>query len=248
MRRFEAEAFSGAVIEAVHSEGDLVRSDGVEAHFLREELANQAVHILVRTALPGSIGMSEEEGCIEFFGDTLMLGKLLAVVSRQRVNTGGKRRQQGDHGVRNSLRCLERNMSNQGVAGCAFVDRDQCLLLSGADDQIRLPIAEAATLGHDGRAQIDGDLIGDGAASLTDAITLSPDLLAAQGAVQRATGSLVGVDALVDAFVADGGLSIGSEVPGDLLRAPGLAKLDVNHGPRFGRDARAVLTGPHAGL
>ena len=51
MRRFEAEAFSGTVIEAVHGEGDLVRSDGIEAHLLREELANQAVHIFVRAEL-----------------------------------------------------------------------------------------------------------------------------------------------------------------------------------------------------
>ncbi len=67
MRRFEAEAFSGTVIEAMHGEGNLVKDNGIEAHFLLEELANQAVHILVRAALPGSIGMSEEEVCVALF-------------------------------------------------------------------------------------------------------------------------------------------------------------------------------------
>jgi hypothetical protein len=42
VRRFEGEVFSGTVIEAVDCEGDLVRSNGIEAHVLREELANQA--------------------------------------------------------------------------------------------------------------------------------------------------------------------------------------------------------------
>ena len=52
MRGFEVEAFSGSVIEAVHGEGDLVRGNGIKAHLVREELANQAVHILVRAAFP----------------------------------------------------------------------------------------------------------------------------------------------------------------------------------------------------
>ena len=54
------------MVETVHGESDLFRSNGIEAHFLWEELADQAVHILVRAALPGSIGMSEEEVCVEF--------------------------------------------------------------------------------------------------------------------------------------------------------------------------------------
>ena len=125
MRGFKSEAFSGTVIEAVHSEGDLVRGNGIKAHLLREELTNQSVHVLVRATFPGGIvqiriqRMSEEEVCVEFFGDTLMLGKLLAVVGRQCVNTGCERRQQGDHGVRNGLRGLEWHMRDQGVAGCA---------------------------------------------------------------------------------------------------------------------------------
>ena len=248
MRRFESEAFSGTVIEAMHGEGDLVMGNGIEAHLFREELANQAVHVLVCASFPGGIGMGEEEVCVEFFGDALVLGELLAVVGRQRVDTGCKRRQQRDDGFRNPVRCLERDVGDQRVTRRALVDRDQSLLVSGADHQIGLPVTEAATFGHDGRTQIDGDLVGDGAAPLTTAITFPPGLLAAQGAVQRTAGALVGIDSLVDAFVADGGLSIGFEIPGDLFRTPRLAKFDVNHGPGFGRNARAVLTGPHAGL
>lgn len=66
--------------------------------------------------------------------------------------------------------------------------------------------------------------------------------------MQRATGTLVGVDALVDAFVADGGVSIGLEVTGDLFRTPSLGKFDVDHGPYLGSNSRAVLTGSDAGL
>jgi hypothetical protein len=57
----EAEAFSGAVVETMHGELDVFAGNGFEAHFLREELADQAVHVLVGTALPGGVGMGEEE-------------------------------------------------------------------------------------------------------------------------------------------------------------------------------------------
>lgn len=87
---FEIEAFSGTVIEALHGECELVRGNGIEAHLLRKELANQAVHILVRITFPRGIGMREEEVCVEFFGDTLMLRKRLALVGCQCMNGGRK--------------------------------------------------------------------------------------------------------------------------------------------------------------
>ena len=65
MGRFEAEAFSGAVIEAVHGEGDVLGCDGIEAHFLWKELTDKSVHVFVGTALPGGIRMGEEEVSIQ---------------------------------------------------------------------------------------------------------------------------------------------------------------------------------------
>ena len=164
MRCFEAEAFSRTVVETMHGELDIFRGDGFEAHFLGEELADEAIHIFVGAAFPGGIGMSEEEICIELPGDTLMLGKFLSVVGRQRMwrpraicaNAGSKRRRQGDHGIRDRLSGLERHVGNQRVARRALVNRDECLFLSSTDDQVRLPVAKAGTLGHDGGAQIDG--------------------------------------------------------------------------------------------
>ena len=219
-----------------------------ETHFLRKELTDETVHVLIGTTLPGGIGMGEEEVSPEVLGDPLMLSELLAIVGRQRMNTGRKRRQQGDHRIRDRLRCLERHMGNQRIAGRALVERDKCLLMAGADDQISLPVAEATTLSHNGGAQINGDLIGNHAASLTDSVTLPARLLAAQGAMHGATSALVGIDTLIDGLVADGGLCVGFEVAGDLLRTPRLCQLGINNGPCFCSNARAVLTGPHASL
>ena len=50
----EAEAFSWAMIEAVHGERDVFTDDGIEAQLLGGELANEPVHVFVGSALPGA--------------------------------------------------------------------------------------------------------------------------------------------------------------------------------------------------
>ena len=79
MRSFEAEAFSGTVIEVMHRKGDLMGSDGIEAQLLREELSDEVIHVLVGAALPGGVGMGEIEVGIESASDPFMICKLLAV-------------------------------------------------------------------------------------------------------------------------------------------------------------------------
>lgn len=138
--------------------------------------------------------MSKEEVGTQLFGDPFMLSELLPVVGCQRVNTGCKRRQHGDHGIRDRLRRLLRHMGNQRITRGAFIERDKCLLLTRADHQIAFPVAKAATFSHDGWAQINGHLIGDRAASFATAITFPAHFLTAQRAMQRAPGALVGID------------------------------------------------------
>ena len=99
MTGFEAETFSGAVVKAMHCQFNVRRRDGLEAHFLWKELADEPVHVLVGTAFPRGIGVGKEEVSIEFLGDSLMLGEFLPIVCRQRMNTGCKGRQQRDHRI-----------------------------------------------------------------------------------------------------------------------------------------------------
>jgi hypothetical protein len=53
------------------------------------------------------------------------------------------------------------------------------LALACADDQIALPVAKACTLGHDGRALVDRNLIGYRATSFSTTVTLLAAFLAA---------------------------------------------------------------------
>lgn len=65
---------------------NLFFGDEFEDHFLGKERANQAVHVLVGTTLPGGIRMGKEEVCPQLGSNSLMLGELTPVVCRERVN------------------------------------------------------------------------------------------------------------------------------------------------------------------
>lgn len=91
----EAEALSGSMVEAVHGQDDVLFRDGIETHVFWEELADENVHVLVGATFPGGVGMGKEEIRIGFQSDAFVLGELLAVVGRQRMNAGRGRRKQG---------------------------------------------------------------------------------------------------------------------------------------------------------
>ena len=93
--------------------------------------------------------MGEEEVGPKLAGDALMLSELLAVVGRQRVNAGGIGRQQRNHDIRYRLRGLLRHVPDQRVTGLSLVDRDERLLMTRANDQIGLPVAEPFARSHE---------------------------------------------------------------------------------------------------
>lgn len=121
---------------------------------------------------------------------------------------------------RDGISRLSRHMGDQGVAGLALVECDECLLMAGADHQIGFPVAEALAAIDNGVALLDRHLVGDSAASVAATITLSAGLLATRGAVQCATSAPVGVDALIDGFVANAELPARLEIAGNLFGTP----------------------------
>ncbi len=184
---------------------------------------------------------------VKGFGDPFVPCEFLAVVRRQGMNAGAEGGQQGDHGVRGGLGSLGRYMCNQRIAGLSFIERNESLSMTGTDNQIGFPVTEAAARIDDRRALLDRDLIWNGVSPVATSVVFSVSLLAAQSAMPCAVGTLVSVDAPVDAFVAHGRLPIDLAITGDLFWAPCFRKLGFDHDPPLRSNARAVLTGPHAG-
>ncbi len=66
--------------------------------------------------------------------------------------------------------------------------------------------------------------------------------------MQCPAGTLIGIEALIDALVADAGLVIGLEVAGDLFGTPSLREFAIDDGPDLIGNAATVVRGPHAGF
>lgn len=149
MRRSEAEALSGPMIQSFHGEADLLRSDGIEAAFLGEVLAHQPIRVLVGAALPGSVRMGEVEGGIEFPGDGLVFGKLFAVVRRQGMHTRLEGLEQAGDSLADEMGGFALDLGQQGIAALALDERNEGLAMVGANDRVALPMTyPSARLDH----------------------------------------------------------------------------------------------------
>lgn len=160
---FETEALSGPMIESMHREGDLLRRDEIKAQLLREELPDEAVHVLVGTTLPRGVEMREVKVGSEPLCDPFMFGELATVVGRQRMNASLDRCEHRDHGIRHNLGSLVLDVSDQRIARLTFVERHERLLMDGTDNQIGLPITEATARIDNGWTLLNRHLIRDDA-------------------------------------------------------------------------------------
>jgi hypothetical protein len=103
-----------------HNAADLFDRKGPEIGALGQVLADESVGVLVEPTLPRMVGVGKVALCVEFFGDGLMIGELLAVVIGEGVNKVGMRPQCYEQGIRDGL---------SGLVGGLGDDALTCLAL-----------------------------------------------------------------------------------------------------------------------
>ena len=176
--------------------------------------------------------MREVHLCVQTGGDEGMLGKLLAVVKRDRLALVLVGAQQCNHRFSHPGAVARVPLLRQCVARLALHQRDHHALVALADDGVTLPVAYAAAFVNDGRALLNADAVFERAAPLLPAgIAFATHLLAAQVAKQAPARALVGIDVLVDAFVADGDWPLQLEPSADLFGGEVQAQVAVYLAP-----------------
>ena len=158
--------------------------------------------------------MCEVEVSLQFACDLFVSGEFLAVVRSDRVHLFTMRLQQSDHCLADGECGLALNLVDQREAGLPFHDAHDGLAVVLTNHGIRFPVTDPAARLNDSWSVFDGQPVGYGAAPFRLAITLLPQLLAAQILPQQSACSLVRVDPLIHRLWADG------DVPADLLWAP----------------------------
>lgn len=220
------------VVEAIFDGAQLGVGDGAEVEAARQVLSSQAVDVLVAAALPGHVGIGEEEIGLQCDADERVFGKLLAVVGGQGMHPGDQAAQALQQGARDAVGGAIRRPGQQVQTAAAFGHRDHDRRAARGVDGVEFPIARARAGFDHGWALMQAAPMPELTASVAQpaAAALTPAL--PQPSKQPSTAALVGVDVPVDPLVArqagDGR---------DLLRAPVLQQVRLDSGLVLGGDA-----------
>lgn len=123
--------------------------------------------------------MGEVEAGLQRLGDLLMEGEFLAVVRGQGMDPVGQRCEQAQDGLLDAFGSLGGDLGDQRQPGLALGQRYDCSGVVLADDGVGLPVTDAPAARHDGRALVDGHLVGQAPSALIGPVALSARLLAA---------------------------------------------------------------------
>ena len=116
----------------------------MERSGLGQILPHQAVGIFVGSTLARRIGFSEV-GCeIEGVINLSMPGELRSIVEGQRADAGFERNEGLHNGIPDRLTGLAGHMGQQTEARLALDEANDGLPVTGADQRIPLPMADAA--------------------------------------------------------------------------------------------------------
>lgn len=218
---FESEPLSRPVIQSVLDHSQLFIRDGLQGPFLRDVLAQQPIEVFVAASLPAAIRVGKVGLDAQGLIDSPMIGKLLAVIHRQRLDPRSQGPQFVLNGLADQISASVADLGQNGIAALALDQSHDGLFVCCANDGVALPVAYLPACINVAWPLADRTSVGDLPASVAALqIALAPRFLAAQVLVQMAAGGLVRIDMLVHALVADG------EFVSNLLGAPLQSKVE----------------------
>ena len=99
--------------------------------------------------------MNKVDISIQFFGDTLMVRKLLAIIRRDRMGSDRQRLHELDNSIRHGLSGLALDLSQESQTRRSFRKRDDGMTMSFSDNRIHFPITQALASIHNSRSFVD---------------------------------------------------------------------------------------------
>ena len=122
--------------------------------------------------------MSKVDISIQFFRDTLMIGKLFAIIRRDCIGSYRQRLHELDHGIRHGLSGLALDLSQQSQTGLSLRKRDNGMTMPISDNRIHFPITQALASIHNSRSLIDAHPVFDLSTPVVAAVALPALFLA----------------------------------------------------------------------
>ena len=145
--------------------------------------------------------MGKIDDRVQRLGDRGMVGKLLAVIGRNRLGVLLMGREQPNGGRRHVLGLFGADFAQQGIALASFHQRDQRPRARVPHHQVDFPIADAAFFFDEGRSLVNTDAVFNLPSSIGFSIAFLAFLpTVPQMVIQRPTRLAIGPDVLVDAL------------------------------------------------
>lgn len=206
------------MVELVSCVIDINVVQACKAHGLWKELAQQPVGFLVRAALPRVIRMSKEHISLKAVAKEHVISKLLVVVKCQRQILSFVGTQHRQDGSADWGGFKVGQMAHQRIARAALHQSHQQARMASSDDGSTLPVTDTLPGLNDGWELLNADPVFElPTAFIATGVALAPDLLAAQVAGQIPAFSIVTVDVLVNALMADGATALKQKPSADLF-------------------------------
>jgi len=207
-------------------------------------LADQAVGVFVRPALPGVMRSGEIEGSAGGLlegGVVVELGAVVGGDGLEALRMAAYESQSAAIGV---FLGSSSELADHEVAGFAIDDSDEAVVIALADDGIDFPVADLGALFGGERSLADVSFAGEAPATVVGAVAFTPSLAgAAQVCVQRAAQHAITPDVTVDGLVTDAQRVAQSAA--DLLWAPAFAKQSFD-GTQIGAGEALITSGAGA--
>ncbi len=167
-RRLAVEDDARAVVEPPFGFGDLALGDGFKIDALGEVFTDKSIDILDRAALPGAVGIAEVNGDLGGQGKGGVLGHFpTVVVGEGLAQVGGQMLEGADKGARDAGGVLGAAQGyDHHLAGDLLGNDQDCSAVTGAHDQVCLPVSGKFTALHLGRSFADIDRSGQLAGEL----------------------------------------------------------------------------------
>ncbi len=99
--------------------------------------------------------MSKEDIRIQFFRNTLMIRKLMAIIRRDRMDSDRQRLHELDNSIRHSLSGLALDLSQESQSRLSLRKRDNGMTMPFSDNRIHFPITQALACIHNCRPLVD---------------------------------------------------------------------------------------------
>ena len=223
--------FPRAIVEHRLHTLDLPPRDVLELGAGGKKLPQQAVRVLVRAPLPGTLGMGEVDLHLGLFGEQPMFPHLLPLVVREGAAELGRQRPDFPREGPPHRGCVfGRQGDQQCKSGGAFHQRAERRRVRMANQQVALPMAGHRAIRHLGRPLVDAHKVLNGPrreAELAGTARAVPSAqIAGEFALQRSAGQHIQIG--VDGFVRDAHSEI-IRIPleqavGNLVRRPALSE------------------------